>query len=337
MATLDIFNDDAFSMVELTSAVEKIDYKPQFLGSLGIFTPRPIRVEAAAIEKRESTLALIQTSERGAPLAERTNEKRDIRYFSTHRIAKGDTLYAHELQSIRAFGSETELMQVQQEVARRMARLRDDVELTHENMRLGAVQGIVTDADGTTLENWFTEWGVTQPTEIDFALSTASTNVRGKCQTVIRAMQRAGKGAFTPATEVHALCADDFYDALIDHATVRDTYQNWAAAAELRENKAFRSFPYGGITFHNYRGTDDESTVAIAAGKAKFFPVNAPGVFEVAYSPAETFDFVNTPGQAVYAMTIPDRDRNAWVRIEEYSYPLFYCTRPGMLQRAKKQ
>ena len=35
-------------------------------------------------------------------------------------------------------------------------------------------------------------------------------------------------------------------------------------------------------------------------------------------------------------MTIPDRDRNASVRIELYSYPLFICTRPEMLQRAKK-
>ena len=59
-------------------------------------------------------------------------------------------------------------------------------------------------------------------------------------------------------------------------------------------------------------------------------------MFRVAQSPAETFDFVNTPGLDVYAMTIPDRNRNASVRIELYSYPLFICTRPEMLQRAKK-
>lgn len=69
----------------------------------------------------------------------------------------------------------------------------------------------------------------------------------------------------------------------------------------------------------------------------KFFPVGAPGVFQVAYSPAETFDYVNTPGLPVYGMTIPDRDRNAWVRVEQYSYPLHICTRPEMLLRAKSQ
>ena len=73
----------------------------------------------------------------------------------------------------------------------------------------------------------------------------------------------------------------------------------------------------------------------MGATKAKFFPVGAPGAFQVAWSPAETFDFVNTPGLDRYMLTVQDRDRNAWVRGEMYSYPLFYCTRPKMLQRAR--
>lgn len=337
MAHMDVFNDDAFNMVSMTGAVEKTPYVPQFLGSLGIFEPRPVPTVTVSVEKRDNVLALIQTSQRGAPLDEWTKDARDIRHFGTVRIAKGDTIQAHEIQGIRAFGTESELMGVQQEVARRNVRIRADVELTHENMRLGAIQGILLDADGTTLRNWFTEWNISQPSEIDFDLDTATTKVRGKCMDVIRTMQRAAKGAWTPATRVHALASDTFFDALIDHALVRDTYQNWAAAADLREDLSFRSFPYGGIMFHNYRGTDDNSTLAIEANKVKFFPVGAPGVFQVAYSPAETFDYVNTPGLPVYGMTIPDRDRNAWVRVEQYSYPLHICTRPEMLLRAKSQ
>lgn len=336
MASMDIFNDDAFSMVQLTQALEKTDYLPQTLGEMNIFEPDPVRTLSVAIEKRENVLSLIQTTARGAPMEEVDRSLRDIRDFRTVRIAKGDTINADEIQSIRAFGSETEFMAVQSEVATRMSKIRNDMELTHENMRLTAVQGILTDADGATIKNWFTEWGITQATEIDFALGTATTLVRGKCQEVIRNMRRASRGAWTPSTQVHALCDDAFFDALIDHALVRDTFLNWAAATEVRTNQAFETFPYGGIFFHNYRGTDDNSTVAIATDKAKFFPVNAPGVFKVAYSPAETFDFVNTPGQEVYAMIVPDRDRNAFVRVEEYSYPLHICTRPEMLQRAKR-
>jgi hypothetical protein len=49
----------------------------------------------------------------------------------------------------------------------------------------------------------------------------------------------------------------------------------------------------------------------------------------------EFFDTNNVPGQEFYALTIPDRDRNAFVDIEVYSYPLYIATRPEMLQRGK--
>lgn len=337
MATLDIFSGDAFSMVELTNALNKVPHKPQYLGGLGIFQPRPIRTLAAAVEKRDGVLSLISASQRGAPLGTRGDQKRDIRDFRTVRIAQGDRLTADEIQSIRAFGSETELMQVQDETMRKLTALRDNIELTHEHMRLGAIQGIVVDADGSTeLYDWFDEWDVTAATEIDFALGTAGTNVRGKCTAVVRAMQRAAKGSWTPGTKVHAVCGDAFYDALIGHATVRDTFLNHAAAADLRADAAFRTFEFGGILFANYQGTDDNSTVAVNTDKAKFFPVGARDVFQVCYSPAENFDFVNTPGQEVYAMVIPDKDRNAFVDIEVYSYPLHLCLRPEMLQSARR-
>jgi hypothetical protein len=83
----------------------------------------------------------------------------------------------------------------------------------------------------------------------------------------------------------------------------------------------------GGITWHNYRGTDDNSTVAIAPDEAKFFPVGARDVFKKAQAPAEFGPYVNSLGQDTYAMNIPDRDRQAWTGGELYSYPLYFCQR----------
>lgn len=340
MASLDIFKSDAFGVVELTAALNKVPYTPNFLGNLGIFEPKPIRTLAVAIEKRDNVLALVPTSQRGAPLGQRTNEKRDIRDFRTVRVAKGDRLTSDELQSIRAFGSETELMQVQDETMRRMMSIRRDIDLTHENMRLGAIQGIVTDADGSTIRNWFTEWGIAQPSEIDFDLDNASPvsgAVRKLCNQVVRSTARAAKGAWVDGqSQVYGLCGDAFWDDLTAHKEVRETYLNQLAAAELRTGNAFGSFNYGGITFINYRGTDDGTTVAVGTDKVKFFPVGAPSVFQQAMSPGESFDWVNTLGQPFYALTIPDDDRKAFIDIEVYSYPLYICTRPEMLQRGKR-
>jgi len=342
MATLDVFNSDAFKLQSMLQAIESVDYVPQRLGSLGIFTPNPVRTETVAIESLDGVLSLIKTSQRGAPFANRTNEKRKIRDFRTVRIAEQDRIMASELANIRAFGSESELQQVQTEIARRLsgpAGLMNKVELTLENMRLGAVQGIVLDADGSEIYNWFDQFGVSQAAEIDFDLdnaSPASGAVRKLCNQVVRAMMKAAKGAWTPATRVHALCGDAFWDDLTAHAEVRQTYLNTQQAAELRNGNAYETFNYGGITWENYRGTDDGTSVAINTDKAKFFPVNAPGAFLEVFSPGEQFEHIGQLGQRIYPMIVPDRDRSMFADIEVYSYPLHICTRPLMLQRAKR-
>lgn len=340
MATMDIFNGDAFTLVEMTGALERIPYKPGYLGSLGIFEPYPIRTTSFGIEKREDTLSLVQTSQRGAPLEQGSSRKRDIRDFRTTRVAKGDVLQASEIQNIRAFGSESEVQQVATEVAQRGMWLRDDIELTHENMRLSALQGILVDADGSTIYNWFTEWGISQPAEIDFDLdnaSPASGAVKLKCNQVVRGMQRASKGSISNGSEIVALCGDTFYDQLTAHPEVRATYLNQLQAAQLREDYAnvFESFRYGNITWVNYRGMDDGTTVSVDTLKAKFFPRNSRNLFKHVMSPGESFDVVNTPGKPFYQMIVPDRDRNMYVDIEVYSYPMYICTNPGVLFRAK--
>lgn len=335
MASMDVFKGSAFSMISLTGAVEKIDYVPNLLGSLGIFEPKPIATRDVAVEEKDGALALIETSPIGAPPKSSTNSKRAMRSLKTTRLAKEFTLYAEEVQGIRAFGSETELQTVQAEYMARMAKLLRDLELTREFHRLGALQGKLLDADGTTvIYDFFDEFGVEEPEAVDFALDSANTRVRKKCKDVKRLMIRAGKGAILPTTQIHALAGDEFYDDLTDHTEVRQTYLNYQAAAELREDNAFESFKYGGIVWHNYRGTDDNSTVAVDPDEAKFFPVGADGVFEEALAPAEFGPFVNTRGRELYAINILDKDREAWTRGEVYSYPLYLCKRPDLLQKA---
>jgi hypothetical protein len=121
---------------------------------------------------------------------------------------------------------------------------------------------------------------------------------------------------------------------LITHPSVERTYLYYAAAAELRQQWS-DEFDYGGIIWHDYRGTDDGTTMAIADNEAHLFPVGGNEVFRQIWGPAEFEPWINLPGQDIYALTIPDRDRGAWVRFEGYNYPLFVCARPEMLRRMK--
>ncbi|MEJ2803845.1 major capsid protein [Comamonadaceae bacterium PP-2] len=345
MAHMDIFKQKGFGMVELTAAVQNVPFLPTYLGSLNLFDSRPVRTKSVSIESKDGKLSVIQSSERGAPLQQAESGKRTLRSFDTVRIAKGATIMADTIEGIRAFGTESELQSVQNEVADKLngaTGLLSEIALTHENMRLGAIQGVVYDADGTVIINWFEEFGISQPAEINFALTTGSSAdqpavIRQKCNQVVRAVQKGAAGGWVPGrTYVMALCGDGFFDKLTTHPEVRQTYLNQQAASELRGDvgRAFSAFTYGDITFVNYRGSDD-GKVGIGSEKCQFFPVGLPGGFQMAYSPAEFLPFVNTPGLPVYALVVLDKDRQAWVKPEAYSYPLPICTRPAMLQRAK--
>lgn len=340
MAMIDIFNQDAFGSVTMTPALDRVPYVPNLLGGeLNVFETEPSPTTVVAVEKRQGRLSLVPVSQRGAPLPQSKQDPRDMRNFSTVRVAKGDRLNTSELQNIRAFGSTTELENVQAEVIRRQVKLRRDVELTHEHMRLGAVQGLLLDADGSIIYNFFTEWGIAAPAEVDFDLDNAAPAVgvlRKKCASVVRAMVKASYGLITPQSRIIGLCGDAFFDDLINHPHVQKTYENWEAAQALRDAPIWSLFRFGGIDWLNYRGTDDGSTVAIGTDKVKFFPANSPGAFLRVNGPGEGDEWVNRPGQDIYSLIVPDRDRGFFTDIEVYTYPLYLPTLPGTLYSGKR-
>jgi hypothetical protein len=342
---IDIFNGDAFSALTLTQGVQRNPYQPGALGRLNIFDPNPIRTTAVSVEERTGTLKLIGFSERGTEGTQRTTEKRKLRYFEVPRLMHDDTIYTYEIQNIREFPEGptgqivTVPMQLEREVARRLAGptgLLASVEYTKEYLRLAAVQGMVLNpADGSVLYNWFDEFQITQATEVGFNLSAAAANtLRPIINGIKRYMFRKAQGAFTQSTKITALCGDVFYDEFSNHPDVIRTFLNWEGARDIRDDAfgdAFNSFEFDGITWVNYRGSDDNTTVKIADDKVKFFPVNAPGIFQEVMAPGESAEFVNQPGAPVYVLPIVDRDRRMWWKMEAYAYPLYLCVRPEVL------
>lgn len=269
MASLDIFNADPFTTIQLTTAVERAPYLPQGIEALGLFADKPIRTKVAMVEQRQGQLVVLPFSDRGAPRTERTTERRQARHFQVPHIGMADTIYAEEIATIREFGQETELMQVQRELGRRLVGetgLRSSLRFTQEYHKLAAIQGLLLDSDGSVRFNWFNEFGIVQPTEVIFNfanlqseyVSSGIAALRPLCNQIVRNMKRAAQGAWIEGrSRAVALCGDAFYDALISNPEVRSTYLNWMQAQELRQNLAFEVFNWGGIDWVNYRGSDD--------------------------------------------------------------------------------
>ena len=338
---LDIFlQHDSFTAIALTDAVQRNPYQPGALGALGLFKEEPIRTTAISIEERTGQLKLIPFSERGTEGTQRTTELRKRRYFDIPRLMHDDTIQSKELQNIVQFGDTTVLMQLEQEVARRLSGetgLLASIEYTKEFMRIAAIQGLcLNPGDNTVMYNWFDEFQIAQPTEVGFNLAA---NISGSLrplinQNVVRPMARKAQGAFTDSTQIYAYCGDAFYDAFTNHTDVVKTFLNWQAAQELRDNTqgaAFGAFYFAGVNWVNYRGSDDNQSIKIPDALCKFFPVNAPGIFREALAPGESMEMLNQPGKPVYVLPIADTQRRQWWKMEAYSYPLMICTRPEVL------
>lgn len=267
MVSLNVFQQDAFRTIQLTTAIDKVPYVPDGLDAMKIFTDSPVRTEAMAVEMRQGVLYIVPFSNRGSAGTQRTTEKRNMRYFEIPRIRTEDTIYARELMGIRDFGTESTLMQMQKEVSRRLVGptgLRSQLQNTQEYHRLAAVQGLLLDADGSTKFNWYNEFGITANPTVPFNLAAnLEKTVRPAAANIVRTMKRKAQGAWAAGTSCVALCGDAFYDALVTHKDVEKTYANWQAAVTLRDGTAFKDFTFADITWVNYRGSDDTNTVII--------------------------------------------------------------------------
>lgn len=336
MLTMDVFKQDAFSAISLTEAVRRSQTIPGLIGSLGLFTPKPVRTRTVAVEVKGNTLNIIQTSEPGAPRTRRANNKADIRDLRVRRIEESSTITAEQLQGIRAFGSETELKTLQMEVAERQQDVIDDLSATVERLRLSCINGVLLDADDSTIYDYYATFGFSQPAEIDFSWSSRTACKKFIANNVTRPMIRALGGFAPPGMRIMALCGDDFFDDMQENGEYRDTFKNTEKASELLKDTAFQSVEAWGVTWVNYRGTDDNSKVAIGVDKVKFIPVGVRNLFQEAFAPAPTFGFVNTMGQEWYSRIVVDRDREEWADIEIESHRLPICTRPEALLQGNK-
>lgn len=331
MLTMDVFNNSAFSATSLTAAVKRSQTIPGLLGSMGLFTPKPVRTRDVWIDQKSQTLQIIQTSQPGDPRNRRGNDKASARAFKVFRLDESRELTAEELQGIRQFGSETELKQLQVEIAMRQQEAIDDMATTKERLYLGCVNGTLVDADDSVIYDWFNEFGFTRPQQIAFNWANRTGVKKFIASNVIRPIVRAVGGVAAPGMRIVALCGDDFFDDLQENAEYRAKYLNNDNASALLESTVFQAIDAWGVTWINYRGTDDNTRVAIPTDDARFFATGVRDLFVEAFAPAPTFDLVNTRGQEFYSRIHRPDDRNEMVDIEVESHRLPICTRPETL------
>jgi hypothetical protein len=340
-----------FSVMTLTTRLNNVTYRPNFLGSIpGLFSYDGFRGKTLGIEENNGSLSIIQTSERGTAPTQSGNAKRTLRDVSSARIAIEKHVYADEVTGILASSGPDlapELAALQTPEALINERMegpfgaRAQIELTQEYHRLGAIMGIVLDKDASELFNWYTFFGISAVAahNTNFAALTADAGTfEAQCAALKRTMVKELKGMPLTTMLPIALCGDNYFDQVYSNKEVvaaRKTRDTGRDPDVFENNQAYSSVKYGGIWWVNYRGTDD-GAVGIHTDKARLLPIGVPGLFQMQFGSPDILNWTNVKGLPVFAFMPSERQTSRQITMEAQSNAVTFCARPRALRELTK-
>lgn len=334
---VNLATDPAFRLSELTDSINILPNKygrlGEAAGGLNLFPFKGVRLRSVAVEEQNGVLNLIQSQAVGAPGQANKTGKRKVRTFTIPHFPMEDIVLPEDVDGVRAFGQQDILKTIQGEVLDRLQGMKNKHDITLEHLRIGALKGIILDADASTIYNLYTEFGIVQKS-VDFVLGTAGTEIPEKCREVVRHIEDNLKGEVM--TEVRCLVSGEFFDKLIKHATVKAIFQNYSEAQAKLGGDVRKGFKLNGIIFEEYRGTATDAAGAarrfIASGEGHAFPEGTVDTFKTLGCPADFNETVNTIGLPYYAK-FDRRKHDRGYDLHTQSNVLALCKRPAVLVR----
>lgn len=323
-----------FGLAEMTQSINILPNQYGRVNQIGLFAPEGISQTTAVVDIKEGVMNLLPSVPRGGPATVGNRDIRSMRAFVVPHIPHNDVITPDDLQGIRQFGTMDQTVSLASLMAERQQRMRDKHGQTLEFMRINALKGVLKDGSGSTVYNWFTEFGV-QEKSVDFLLGTAGTNVGEKCREVVRWIKKNLNGE--TMNGVHALVSPTFWDKFIKHSSVKEAYTYFA---NLRGGQPLRDdvrsgFEFHGITFEEYDATftlSDGSTTedAFDAGDGRAFPLGTRETFKTFFAPANWMETVNTRGLETYARQVTRQDGSG-IDLLTQSNPLPIVRRPKLI------
>jgi len=338
----DIFTPDAFSVYELTAAIQKMPPANTRIAELGLFRDIPINTTLVAVEESKGNLMVVPTTKRGGQGILNKDVSRTVTSFAVPHIQVDDVVQSSDVTGVRAFGAEG-VMATGEIVGRKMAQKRRNIDFTTEFLRVGALQGKVIFPDNSvdSALDLYTAFGLTNvgtdQQVLSFITGTATTKIVQTIIPQLHDMMEAALGG-TPYTGIHVLCGRTFFRTLVGHAEVADLYKQitaqYALAAVTQAPGTVRRnmVTIDGVTFEEYYNVagsgeglgNDGLFQAAATGYA--VPLGTD-IFHSYYAPADIVEAAGTLGQPMYARQWLSPDGKS-AHLEAQSNVLSICTRP---------
>lgn len=310
MIVRDFGTNGQFSVADWSEEINIIPNSWGTIQQLGLFQEEFVAEHVVQFEEIIRDGALIVDRVRG----DRSNVGKDftrkIHSVSVPHFPMEDVIYPQDIQGKRAYGSATEAETLDAVRARKMVRIAQNHAWTLEAARAQAITaGTAYAPSGSVSGDWYQEFtGTSRPTAIDFLFGTSTTEMLGKIEAMVSAIQ--DNSGSVSMTGVVVLTSPTFFASLIAHPTVKLAYQYYTSAqSPLRDRLAdagaassslamHRTFIYGGVTFIEMR--DKYAGTALLPTNYAYACATGTEYFSTYFSPANKFGIINTIAERLY-------------------------------------
>ncbi len=317
---------EKFTVSNLTASINNVDLPPMRIAELGIFEERGIRTTTMSVEFKDGEIIIVPEKERGADGTHTEDRERKMFTFTAVHLPLEASIYADDIQNVRAFGSESELEQLDTLIADKHEDHRMSLDATIEYFRAGALTGKVLGAKGNTIVDLHSTFGITPSqvtNEIDFTKPLRSQILKAKTDS--KKNQKGVKGR-----RYHALCSETYFAQLMDNEDFVKAFERSQEGAALR-NDVSGGVEWQGVVWEQYED-DINGKLIIPEGEARLFPTDKPKLFLTRFAPANYNETVNTIGLPYYSKSEPKR-MGKGVDIESQSNVINICTNPLAVRR----
>lgn len=334
----DVFNNDAFRAVSLTSHINEVPEIPRQFSSLGLVAEESIRTSKAGVSQERGVLRLVPSRARGEPGLEYGQTAQELVEFSAIYLPQEATIYADSLRDVLDYSyPQDQGFALEELINKLLLQMRSDMDATAEWRNLGLLRGKLRDANGSVLTNYYSKFGIAEPAPVAFDFSVIKTDIGAVKEKIDEIAARMRAIIATPVPAIHCFAGRGFFNALIKLEEIRDAYRDSTKPDWLRERSFFSAFEYGGCVFESYHGGARAPNGAdvdfVAADEAVFFPAVPEllgGLLERKWTPAATFAALEQPGVPYYINVERDHAENPrWIKLLAESNPIDINRMPG--------
>ena len=348
-------------LTEWTEEVNNIPNQYGVLNGSNLFTGKSTGQTSFVFDKTTSQIVLLSQTRRNAgPATKGMDRKVETFSLALPYFLYQDYITPQDVQSLRKPGTSDDAESLANVLADKLEDMRLTADQTREFMKIQAIKGQTTDAEGSELADMFGELGLTAANyQVDFDLGNAASDIDQKIAQLKRGVAKNALAGGRIGT-IEVMVTPEFFDALVSHPKIREAYLHYAAKSNnsdaVRGNlQVFEEwgvvdrFEHKGVLFYTYdarfnvdqgdgtvdevRGLGSNSGSRDTTTKEGFTIVRGMrNVYNGVFGPANTLSGANVGGSEIMVRQYTD-PKDKFHEMELEMSGLYYMTRPQLSWR----